>query len=181
MGLSRHRSRIAVTVLAAALAAIAVDTLRLHRADGWNAAIAAGRVGPVGADAPAEARFAHAVALAASASDDEALQRYRALQDDPVVGRAARLNAANLLMRRAFAVRAGNQPGEALPLIELAKEGYRELLRADSQDWDARYDLERAQRLLPDPDDLLEPAPPETKRDAERAATTMRGYSPGLP
>ena len=42
------------------------------------------------------------------------------------------------------------------------------------------YNLERAQRLVPDPDEADE-APPELNRNAERAATTMRGYSPGLP
>jgi mxaK protein len=77
-------------------------------------------------------------------------------------------------------VRAGTQPGLAIPLLELAKEGYREVLRHDPGQWDARYNLERAQRLLPDPDEsLVEPA--DGRRDAERAVTTMRGYSPGLP
>ena len=78
-------------------------------------------------------------------------------------------------------VRAGTQPGQAIALIELAKELYRDVLRADPQHWDARYNLDRAQRLLPDPDEAPEAAPPDTHRDAERAATTMRGYSPGLP
>ncbi|MDO9314605.1 MAG: MxaK protein, partial [Burkholderiaceae bacterium] len=68
----------------------------------------------------------------------------------------------------------------ALPLIELAKETYRELLRADPDNWAARYNLERAQRLLPDPDDGDAP-PAEAPSNAERAATTMRGSSPGLP
>jgi mxaK protein len=65
-------------------------------------------------------------------------------------------------------------------MIELAKEGYREILRANPADWAARYNLERAQRLVPDPDELDE-APPELNRSAERAATTMRAFSPGLP
>jgi mxaK protein len=83
-------------------------------------------------------------------------------------------------MRQALEVRAGDQPGQAIPLIELAKEVYREVLRNDPGHWDARYNLERAQRLLPDPDEA-EDAPAAAKRDAERAVTTMRGYSPGLP
>ena len=48
------------------------------------------------------------------------------------------------------------------------------------QDWAARYNLERAQRLVADPDEA-DDEPPESRRSAERAATTMRGYSPGLP
>jgi mxaK protein len=46
--------------------------------------------------------------------------------------------------------------------------------------WDARYNLERAQRLLPDPDDE-DTTSVGLPRNRERAATTMRGYSPGLP
>ena len=102
------------------------------------------------------------------------------MQDDPRVGAAARFNAANLLLRQASALRAGTQPGQAVALIELAKEGLREVLRRDPQHWDARYNLERAQRLLPDPDEA-DNEPPEAARDRERAATTMRGVAPGLP
>jgi mxaK protein len=107
-------------------------------------------------------------------------RRYHTLHDDPGLGAAARYNSANLLMRQAIALRAGSEPGKAIALIELAKENYRDLLRADPLYWEARYNLERAQRLLAEPDEL-EAAPPESRRDAERAATTMRGYSPGLP
>ena len=64
--------------------------------------------------------------------------------------------------------------------IELAKESYREVLRHDPEDWAARYNLERAQRLVADPEEV-DDEPPEARRSAERAATTMRGYSPGLP
>jgi len=67
-----------------------------------------------------------------------------------------------------------------VPLIELAKETYREVLRHDPRHWPARYNLERAQRLLPDPEDG-DGGPLEVPSNAERAATTMRGYSPGLP
>ena len=42
-------------------------------------------------------------------------------------------NSANLLLRQAERVRAGNQPGQAIPLIELAKETLREILRHDPQ------------------------------------------------
>lgn len=85
------------------------------------------------------------------------------------------------MLRQALVVRAGMQPGQAIALIELAKELYRDVLRADPQHWDSRYNLDRGQRLLPDPDEALEAAPPDINRNAERAATTMRGYSPGLP
>jgi mxaK protein len=181
MGMSSHRRlRVVFALLAATIAAIAIDGVQLWRTQRWNALIAAGRVASTNESAPAELQFALAGAHAASGADDAALQRYRALHDDPALGLAARYNSANLLMRQALAVRGGTEPGKAIALIELAKELYRDVLRADAQHWDARYNLERAQRLLPDPD-AQEAAPPEARNNAERAATTMRGYSPGLP
>lgn len=81
---------------------------------------------------------------------------------------------------RGSASGAGARADQALPLLELAKEQYRELLRRDPGFWDARYNLERAQRLLPDPvDNDLEPT--AAQRERERAATRMRAQSLGLP
>jgi mxaK protein len=127
-----------------------------------------------------ELRFAQAHALAASGATEAALNRYGLLQGDSALGQAARYNAANLLLRQGAALHAGAQPGQALALIELAKEGYRAVLRAEPNHWDARHNLERAQRLVPEPEEIDEAAF-ETKRDAERAATTMRGHAAGLP
>lgn len=179
-----RRTRAAVAALALLAAGAAIDGARLARVRNWNTAIESGRLPPEGAGLPAEMRFAQAAALAAAGEDDAALDRYRTLQDDPAaaaaLAQAARFNGANLLLRRAIAVHATNQPGQAIPLIELAKEGYREVLRRDPDHWDARYNLERAQRLLPDADESDAP-PAATPENAERAATTMRGVSPGLP
>jgi mxaK protein len=185
MGLiSRRTTRIAWALLALTAAAAAVDATLLVRDQRRNVSIADGKVPAEGNDLPPQMRFAQAYALAhaqaASGALQAALNRYGALQDDTPLGQAARYNGANLLMRQAIEMRAGLQPGQALALIELAKEGYREVLRHDPGHWDARYNLERAQRLVPDPDEMdLEP--PQIQRNAERAATTMRGYSPGLP
>jgi mxaK protein len=178
---TRRRTRIVLGLLALLLALAAVDAARSWRQQRWNEAIASG---DLAADndgtLPPEVRFARAYAQAASGAADDALNRYRALHDDPALGQAARYNSANVLMRQALEVRAGPQPGQAIPLIELAKEIYRELLRKDPGFWDARYNLERAQRLLPDPEDDDGTAA-EGRRGAERAVTTMRGYAPGLP
>lgn len=180
MGLiTRGRMRAAWTVVAALAIAAAVDGLQLLRAGRVNAQIGAG-VANVAADAPAPLRFAHAFAQAASGAEEGALREYGTLQEDATLGPAARYNAANLLMRQAMVLREKSQPGQALALVELAKEHYREVLRRSPDDWAARYNLERAQRLVPDPDEGEdEPAGP--RRNAERAATTMRGVSPGLP
>ncbi|HEX6720005.1 MAG TPA: MxaK protein [Burkholderiaceae bacterium] len=132
------------------------------------------------ASAPRELRFAQAHARAASGANEAALNRYGALHGDDAIGRAARYNSANLLLRQAIELRATSEPGQALALIELAKENYRQILRTAPDEWDARYNLERAQRLVPEPEQSDEEAP-NLQRNAERAATTMRAYSPGLP
>jgi len=176
----RRMSRWLLAALALVAAAAAFDAWRLQRALVLDERIAAGGRGGDAPGAPAELRFALAAAQAASGANDSALARYGTLHEDARLGRAARYNSANLLLRQAVELRAGARPGQALALIELAKEHYRELLRQDADDWDARYNLERAQRLQPDPD-TDEEVLPDTRRDAERAATTMRGHSPGLP
>ena len=181
MVLNRRRAtRWAMALLIVLGAAATVDALGWWRARQINALIIAAAA-PADVDgAPPELQFALAHALAASGAAEAALNRYSALQGESALGQAARYNAANLLLRQGMALHASAQPGQALALIELAKEGYRDILRQDPLDWAARYNLERAQRLVPDPDELDE-EPPDVKRNAERAATTMRGFSPGLP
>jgi mxaK protein len=125
-------------------------------------------------------RFARAQALARRGEFEAALAQYRGLHDDPSLGAAARYNSANLLMRQAAKLRDSALPGQSIPLVELAKQGYRDLLRIDPGHWEARYNYERAQRLQPDPDES-DAAIAEPRNDAERAATTMRGVAPGLP
>ena len=129
---------------------------------------------------PLEWRFAEAQVLAAAGEHEAALARYRSLVDDPRLGLAARYNSSNVLMQQALRLRESPSPGQAVPVIELAKESYRQVLRLDPSHWPARYNYERAQRLLPDPEheDSEAAGPPE---NAERAATTMRGVSQGLP
>jgi len=181
MGLSRRLGvRLAWALLAGVALLAAADGVQLWRAERLNARIAAGDLPAESPDASPELRFAHAHAQAASGATEAALNRYVSLHADTPVGQEARYNGANLLMRQGMALRAGAQPGQALALIELAKEGYREVLRHDREDWAARYNLERAQRLVADPEEVDE-EPPQSRRSAERAATTMRGYSPGLP
>jgi mxaK protein len=176
----RHFTRISCALLALVAVAAAIDVWRLVAARRINSQIEAGVTATADTAAASELRFAQAHALAASGATEAALIRYAGLHDDRRVGSAARYNSANLLLRQAIVIRSGDQPGQALALIELAKENYREILRHQALDWDARYNLERAQRLVADPEDG-DDAPPAVRRDAERAATTMRGFSPGLP
>jgi mxaK protein len=182
MGMSRVGAvRLCVGVLALLAVLVLHDLWSLRQIAHTNEQIAAGTPPTTDdASAPRELRFAQAYARAASGAHEAALNRYGALHADDAIGRAARYNSANLLLRQAIELRAGPEPGQALALIELAKENYRQILRAAPDAWDARYNLERAQRLVPEPEPADEAAP-DLQRNAERAATTMRAYSPGLP
>ena len=155
----------------------------MERAASTNQAIA--QAGAEGLDAKAapssdEARFALAVALAASGRYEPALNAYKALihgdRDD--LKRAALYNLGNLHLREAQR-RDPSDRLKALPLIELAKQSYRDLLRLDPSDWNARYNLERALWLAPEAEDSAqEPVPPQ---QSERAVTTMRSDRGELP
>jgi mxaK protein len=129
---------------------------------------------------PLHWRFANARHLAESGDLEGALARYRSLYDDPALGLAARYNSGNALLRGALVAREAGHMAQSLVLLELAKEAYRGVLRLEPTHWDTRYNLERVQRLQPDPtaEDLAGAEPPKA---AERAATTMRGTSRGMP
>lgn len=68
-------------------------------------------------------------------------------QSSPV-GQAARYNLANHYLREGTRT---DQPGaRSRPLIELAKQRYRDLLRINPGHWNARYNLELALRISPE-------------------------------
>jgi mxaK protein len=98
--------------------------------------------------APRELQLARALALSRAGAHDAALKGYAGLiqagERDPVA-RQALFNLGNMYLRQGTAQEAG-----ALPLFELGKQRLRDVLRADPQDWDARYNLERALRLAPE-------------------------------
>lgn len=177
---TRRRIRAAFIALALLASAALWDAYRWTQRAHWNDFIRSGEVHEFARTPPPEVRFAQAAALVAAGDEQAALSHYRELQADSTLGQAARYNSANLLFRQAMRMEDSATPGQAIPLVELAKESYREVLRVEPTNWDAKYNLERAQRLLPDPEDG-EAVLAETPHGAERAATTMRGFSPGLP
>lgn len=181
---TRRGTRAVLALLGAVAVFAAWDGAMWWRETALQAQVAAaGQAASAPADvadlAPA-LRHAHARRLAEQGDLEAALKLFRGLHAETPLGRGARYNSATVLLQQAQVIRAGPMPGQAIPLIELAKELYREVLRADPAHWDARYNLERAQRMLPDPADNDDP-PPAPAKGAERAATTMRGVSPGLP
>lgn len=117
--------------------------VRLQRAVQVNAAIAT--PGHEGIEASmAEAALARALALAEAGQHEAAVKAYKDIirGERADLGRIARYNLGNLYMRQASS--AGPDAALALPLVELAKQSYRDLLREHPGDWDARYNLERA-------------------------------------
>jgi mxaK protein len=111
----------------------------------------AGAASGVVAESP-RVRLAQAVALSKAGQRDAAAKLYDGLitsAELDEIGRAALFDLANMYLREAIAAGAGN-PIASAPLVELAKNRYRELLRAKPDDWDARYNLERALWLQPE-------------------------------
>jgi mxaK protein len=150
------------TAAMACVLATLIQGLQLRRAVVVNKALAGSAqwVSRAPADAPAGDRrivLAHAVALSQSGHTDAALRLFNALvaqgaKDD--VMRAAVFDMGNLYLRRGISQSAN--PTLFLPLLELAKQRYRDVLRADPSDWDARFNLERALRYAPEDKEAFE-------------------------
>ncbi|MBX2879115.1 MAG: hypothetical protein KTR32_04235 [Granulosicoccus sp.] len=64
------------------------------------------------------------------------------------LGLAAQFNLANGYLR--IGMQDDLDPAKSGPMIELAKQRYRDLLREDPEDWAAKYNLERALILAPE-------------------------------
>jgi len=182
MAMSRTAKRGAALLALVLLAALGLDGYRLYRDEERNRAIRSGMALEVSGSVAGEVTFAQARILEDRNERAGALTLYQKVQQDgPQHLRiAARCNSANIYLRQALELADAEQRQLMLPLVELAKENYRRVLRADPAHWDAKYNLERALRLAPEGDD----EPPEeaaSVRNAERAVTTMRGISLGLP
>ena len=97
-------------------------------------------------------RFAQAYALQQAGRYQDARIAYSRLEHSADAGlRAAVLyNLGNTYLEQAGGIDMHKDADRALPLIELAKSSYRELLRLDAQHWNGRYNLERALQLSPD-------------------------------
>ena len=165
-------------VVALVLAALAgLQAWQWRAARTLNEGLAAGA-----ADAPGdEARLARAVRLASAGSYDAALAAYQdvARGPRPDHARLAQFDMGNLHLRAALKDGAANA-FKAVTLIELAKQNYRAVLRVAPDDWDLRYNLERALALAPEVDQpaVVDNEPPTPK---ERAASTLPGTLSDLP
>jgi mxaK protein len=182
----RVHGHMAFALVAVALAAVTVgESLRLQHAQSINAAVATWSrvVAPAAQSQPPawatagaadhlspEARLARAVALS-RVDYDAALAAYKEIiqSNRNDLRLVALYDLGNLHLHRAIQAGLGDE-AQSLPLTELAKQSYRDLLRRDPNDWDARYNLERSLRLAPEDDDANdEDTGPPDPREHERS------------
>ncbi|MFL6600025.1 MAG: MxaK protein [Steroidobacteraceae bacterium] len=153
--------------------------IRMHQTERINAAIATANISAADSTVP-QAQLARALSLARAGQFTAALKTYKSLLDaSDEIRLPALYDLGNLNMRAALK----NGPGEAqrfMPLIELAKQSYRDDLRGNPEDWDARYNLERALWLSPEYDDpMLERNQAPVR--SEHAMSTLQGAKIDLP
>lgn len=179
--MKRRTVHAAFGAAAAVFASLAAYKLfELQRAQNVNLSIAQAGLAKADVSVP-EARFAQAVALAQAGDSDAAIKAYKEqIQGSRAdLRHAALYNLGNLYLREANR-EATDESTPALPLIELAKQSYRDLLRSEPDFWDARYNLERALWLAPEIEDpILEV---DQLPDAEdRTMSTLPGARLELP
>ena len=101
--------------------------------------------------------FARAFDLHQKGRLRDAAELYARLEQvtDPVIRIAAKYNLANLYLEQSVELWASQGAELGIPLVELAKAGYRRVLRENSRHWDAKHNLAKALALLPDLDDVV--------------------------
>lgn len=175
------------TALAASLAAFVYSTGALygiHRDNDLIRQLISGKdvaVNKVISGEP-ELRLARAFYFKQKHRYDEALSTLSLIMDkgDRNFQAKARYNLGNLYLEQAVQQAKAMNINEALPLAGLAKQAYRQSLALNSGDWDAKYNLEVAMRLLPEMDRIDIPDD-EPKNQKSQLWTTVPGFPRGLP
>lgn len=184
MGLTRKRRRELWLVMAAAvlMVLLAFDLRGLVRLRDWNRSLEDGTVIGLKGQVPPPLLFAQAYHQPPGTDYQDVLALYKRAEvtGDAALQARARYNSGNVYFRAGLAMREAGNEQQAIPLLELAKASYRQALKQDPANWDARYNLERVLRQRPEPEDL-DDSGLGAPQQAERAATTMRGFSLGLP
>jgi mxaK protein len=180
--MKRRQVHLLFAVLSLCCASAALErALRLHQTVALNAEIARVATAPVDKEAAPAARssrrelqLARALALSQAGAHDAALKGYAGLiqagERDPLAQQAL-FNLGNMYLRQGLAQGEG-----AVPLFELGKQRLRDLLRAAPQDWDARYNLERALRLAPEEQETFSA---EQQQSVEQRRVRVPGFVAG--
>ncbi|MCQ9374650.1 MxaK protein [Methyloversatilis sp. XJ19-13] len=169
-----------VILLVSSLLFSAYEAYRLSQARDFNRLLTTAVDAAATQDTP-EAEFARALSLAARNDYEGAVRAYKTLSrtTEGALLEAVLYNLGNLHLREALKY-GPDEIGRSLPLAELAKTSYRELLQRNPHHWDTKYNLERTLRLAPEREEVLTEAPP-LPQNSERAVTTMKAFTLGLP
>lgn len=130
-----------------------------------------------------ELRLARAYYLKSKHRYDEALATLSLVIDRGDAAQQARnrYNLGNLYLEQAITQAEAMNINAALTLVGLAKQAYRQSLALDSRQWDAKYNLEAAMRLLPEMDRISPEDEDETVQQKTQLWTTVPGFPRGLP
>jgi mxaK protein len=93
----------------------------------------------------------------------------------------SRYNLGNTYLEQAIEMAESMQINEATSLAGLAKQAYRQALALDSKNWDAKYNLEVAMRLLPEMDRLTMEEDDPVPQEKAKLWATVPGFPRGLP
>ncbi len=93
----------------------------------------------------------------------------------------SRYNLGNIYLEQAIELAESMQINEATSLASLAKQAYRQALALDSKNWDAKYNLEVAMRLLPEMDRLTMEEDEPVPQEKAKLWATVPGFPRGLP
>lgn len=158
---------------------------RIQRENRWLAVLANGH--DIAADTLATAapqvRLARAAYLHDKQRYSEALDTLSMLMDQPDrdLQTQSRYNLGNVYLSRAMAEIDAGHVEQAMPLLNLAKQAYRQALTLDSRFWDAKYNLELAMRLLPEFDRISDRQDDDNNTQPAQLWTTVPGFPRGLP
>ncbi|HUD41535.1 MAG TPA: hypothetical protein VMR06_05985 [Dokdonella sp.] len=168
--------------LAAVAASAALLLLRLHD-NRRIAALAEGRDVEIGEDASPALTFARAHYLLVRDRLDDA----RAPTERLAHGSARRFAFAalydkgNAHLRRALEIVDAHRYDDTIAQVNLAKEHYLRALRLDPGDWDAKYNLDVAMRLVRDFPDGEAEGDEEPPEQPDRLWTDLPGLPRGGP
>ena len=169
----------AIVIVTASILVIGFDGIRLTQDRRFNHALAAGDTASIDGQGDTHRQFAKAFHLQQHGEFKDAVKAYAAIEARPrsQLQMGIKFNLANLYFREALQMREIGANDLAMPLIELAKQNYKEILRVDHGHWDSKYNLELALILAPetDPADALEERNPER---SPRALTTIKSREP---
>ncbi|MFD1702449.1 hypothetical protein ACFSCV_05455 [Methylopila henanensis] len=185
MRLGALRSLLPPALALAALVALGYAGWRLYEQRQERAyiqALAANRDVQPADDATAAALFARAHYLLARDRIDEAQGLVGRITErgSPAVVARFHYDVGNARTRRAIAAIEATKIDVAIPEVRLAKESYREALRADPELWDARFNLDVVMRLVRDFPEV-ERGEEETKAQPKKLWTDLPGLPRGLP